>query len=130
MGGALGRRQERIHLLGILPRIRFFAAILLQPVFRCATLSWTAISAQFIALKQNRSLLVCWSVISTLPKKIKNLFRILSVLTALSLTAFVYAKEEKKEASCDKEQACSCKDGSCDHCKAEKAKAEKEAAKK
>jgi hypothetical protein len=61
----------------------------------------------------------------------KNLFRTLSIITALSLTAFVYAKaEDKKEASCDKEKACCCKDGSCDHCKAEKAKAEKAAPKK
>lgn len=61
----------------------------------------------------------------------KNLCRILSVLTALALTSFVYGNEEKKESSCDKEKSCCCKDGSCDHCKAEKAaKAEKEAAKK
>lgn len=62
----------------------------------------------------------------------KNLFRTLSIITALFLTAFVYAKaEDKKEAGCcDKEKACCCKDGSCDHCKAEKAKAEKEAPKK
>lgn len=61
----------------------------------------------------------------------KNLFRILSVLTALSLTSFVYGAEEKKESSCcDKDKAACCKDGSCDHCKAEKAKAEKEAPKK
>ena len=60
----------------------------------------------------------------------KNLVRTLAVLTALSLTAFVYGDEAKKDASCDKEKACCCKDGSCDHCKAEKAKAEKEAAKK
>ena len=60
----------------------------------------------------------------------KNLFRVLSVLTALALTSFAYANEEKKEASCEKEKAACCKDGSCDHCKAEKAKAEKEAHKK
>ena len=67
----------------------------------------------------------------------KNLFRILSVLTALSLTAFVFGAEAKKDAcgdkekSCgDKEKACCCKDGSCDKCKAEKAaQAEKDAQK-
>ncbi len=57
----------------------------------------------------------------------KNLLRILSVLTALSLTAFVYGTEEKKASSCEKEKACCGKDGSYDHCKAEKAeKAKKE----
>ena len=62
----------------------------------------------------------------------KPLFRALAVLTALSFTAFVYGTEAKKDApACDKEKACCCcKDGSCDHCKAEKAKAEKEAPKK
>ena len=61
----------------------------------------------------------------------KNLIRTLAVLTALSFTAFVYADVAKKDAPAgDKEKACCCKDGSCDHCKAEKAKAEKEAAKK
>lgn len=57
----------------------------------------------------------------------KNLFRILSVLTALSLTSFVYGAEEKKESCCDKDKAACCKDG-CDKCKT--AKAEKEAPKK
>jgi hypothetical protein len=60
----------------------------------------------------------------------KNLFRTLAVLTALTLTASVYANEEKKDAACEKEKAACCKDGSCDHCKAEKAKAEKAAPKK
>lgn len=60
----------------------------------------------------------------------KNLLRTLTVLLALSFTAFVYGADEKKDASCEKEKACCCKDGTCDHCKAEKAKAEKEAAKK
>jgi len=60
----------------------------------------------------------------------KNLVRTLAVLTALALTGFVYGDEAKKDAPAEKEKACCCKDGSCDHCKAEKAKAEKEAAKK
>ena len=60
----------------------------------------------------------------------KNLTRTLAVLTALSLTAFGYGDEAKKDAPADKEKACCCKDGSCDHCKAERAKAEKEAAAK
>ena len=62
----------------------------------------------------------------------KNLFRTLSILTALSLTAFVYGAEAKKDApACDKEKSCCCKDGSCDHCKAEKAaKDAKDATKK
>ena len=61
----------------------------------------------------------------------KNLFRTLSILTVLSLTGFVYGAEAKKDAPTgDKEKSCCCKDGSCDHCKAEKTKAEKEAAKK
>ena len=60
----------------------------------------------------------------------KNLLRILSVLAALSLTAFVFGAEAKKDSCCDKEKSCCCKDGSCDKCKAEKAaQAEKDAAK-
>ena len=57
----------------------------------------------------------------------KNIFRVLSLLTALSLTAFVFGAEAKKDASCEKEKSscekeksCCCKDGSCDKCKAEK----------
>jgi hypothetical protein len=43
----------------------------------------------------------------------KNLFRTLTVLTALSLTTFAFAGEEKKD-SCEKGKECCCKDGACD----------------
>jgi hypothetical protein len=51
----------------------------------------------------------------------KNLLRILPIITALSVTAMVFGAEAKKDDCCDKEKACCCKDGSCDKCKAEKA---------
>jgi hypothetical protein len=60
----------------------------------------------------------------------KNPIRILSILAALSLAAFAFGAEAKKDSCCDKEKACCCKDGSCDKCQAEKAaKADKDAPK-
>ena len=64
------------------------------------------------------------------PQNMKNLFRILSILVALSVTTFVLGSDAKKDDCCDKGKACCCKDGSCDKCKAEKAaQAEKDAQK-